>query len=173
MRLLLATVVALPAMLSSFIAGPEGMPAVMTLTGEMSEVREGSVERITDAKRWEAVWDLHRGDAKGMYDWAGRPEIDFERYMVLAIFAGERTNHSGWSVESWRDAGGHILVRYDARTFQTASFDGPDHGVATRAYGFFILPRSARPMRLEENVQGLIRGEPIWKESHRFPALGE
>jgi hypothetical protein len=32
-----------------------------------------------------------------------------------------------------------------------------------------VLPRSEKPIVLEENVQGLIGGEPIWKVRARLP----
>ncbi len=36
-------------------------------------------------------------------------------------------------------------------------------------YGFFVLPRSPKPVVLEENVQSLLGEPPVWREQARLP----
>ncbi|MCA9285991.1 MAG: hypothetical protein KDA22_12280 [Phycisphaerales bacterium] len=152
------------------------VPVLVKWTGARSAIEQPRVERIADPERWVAVWKEHRGDGieKNARNWPVWPEVDFERCMVLCIFGGRSTNTDGWNIESVADRGADLLVRYDAMTFQTASFGGePDHGASTSPYGIFVLPRSAKPIVMEENVQGLIGRPPVWKEKHRFPALSQ
>lgn len=152
---------------------PEPRPAAVTIAGSFSNVPRPRVERITSADRWKDVWKEHMGDRaeKGAPGWDRWPLIDFDRYMVVAVFAGTSTNIEAWEIESVADLPDVQRIRYDAVSFQTASFNGEDTGTSTTSYGFFILPRSERELVMEENVQGLIGKPPIWKEKHRFPPL--
>lgn len=152
---------------------PESRPAAVTIAGSYSKVTKHRVERITTPQRWKDVWKEHMGDRaeKGALGWDRWPLIDFDRYMVVAVFAGTATNIEAWEVESVVDLPDVLRVRYDAVSFQTASFGGEDKGSATTPYGFFILPRSARELVMEENVQNLIGKPPLWKEKHRFPPV--
>ena len=40
---------------------------------------------------------------------------------------------------------------------------------AVTPVGFFVLPRSKLPIVLQEDVQNLKRGDPIWKQRARLP----
>jgi hypothetical protein len=151
------------------------VPVLVRWSGARSTIEQPRIERVADAERWAAVWKEHRGAGieTNARDWPVWPEVDFDHCMVLCIFGGRSTNTDGWAIESVEDRGADLLVRYDAMTFQTASFGGePDRGVSTTPYGIFVLPRSAKPIVMEENVQGLIGQPPIWKEKKRFGGLG-
>ncbi|MCE7974150.1 MAG: hypothetical protein DYG92_07485 [Leptolyngbya sp. PLA1] len=152
---------------------PDPRPAAVTIAGSYSTVTTPRVERITTPERWKEVWKEHIGDRaeKGALGWDRWPLIDFGRYMVVAVFAGTSINIEAWEVESVVELPDVLRVRYDAVSFQTASFGGEDKGSTTTSYGFFVLPRSERELVMEENVQGLIGKPPVWKEKHRFPAL--
>lgn len=156
-----------------FGPAPESRPAAVTIAGSYSSVTKPRSERITTPGRWKDVWKEHMGDRaeKGALGWDRWPLIDFDRYMVVAVFAGTAVNVEAWEVESVVDLPDVLRIRYDAVSFQTASFNGEDRGSTTTSYGFFILPRSEREVVMEENVQGLIGKPPVWKERHRFPAL--
>jgi hypothetical protein len=140
------------------------MPLV-GLWGADSAVTGRAYQRVTDRESWVALWLAHRGVAAGKhseyYNEAGVPDVDFERCMVVAILQGEAWNSAGVRVDSVTVEGDHLRLRYDDRSYQTAGPDGG--GRKARAYGFFVLPRSAKPLVLEENVQGLIGKPPEWK----------
>lgn len=151
-------------------------PAVWWL-GSDSKVNTGRIELITDETRWEAVWKEHRGDrveknANGLEIW---PQVDFGTQCVLAVFDGKGKNSNGFFPVGIEELGTHVRLRYDEGGFQTASFNGPDQGVATTSYGFMVFQRPAKVLVLEENVQSLIGGEPVWRERKRIepsPAAG-
>lgn len=144
-------------------------PSVWWL-GSDSKVEAGRIELITDAARWEAVWREHRGDrveknANGFEIW---PQVDFGTQCVLAVFDGKGKNSNGFFPVGIEDLGAHVRLRYDEGGFQTASFNGPDSGIATTSYGFMVFPRPVKTLVLEENVQNLIGGPAEWKERKRM-----
>jgi hypothetical protein len=97
--------------------------------------------------------------------------IDFAKSIVLVISSGDSWNSDGFTARAW-DQVDTLLVRLEARTYQTAGPDGG--GRRVRPYGIFVLPR-AEPFRkvvVERNTQNLIGGPAIWSELCRFEKLG-
>lgn len=145
--------------------------------GAKSAIKERSYARVTNAEDWTALWLRHVGaDAakhSPYYNAEGVPDVDFTRCMVVAICQGERWNSAGVRVVSVSEDDERVLVRFDDRSYQTAG-EGPDGGrVAATAFGLFVLPRSAKAVVLEEDVQNLIGQPPRWKERARFDALAK
>lgn len=146
--------------------------ATVRWMGSYSQIEKPRVVLITDGTSWEALWREHMGgtiekNANGFETW---PSVDFSTHCVVGVFAGAAANSNGYEIESVEDLGDIVRVRCDQIQFQTASFDGKDSGCPTTAFGLFVIPRSDRTIVLEENVQGLIGGPPVWKERARFPA---
>lgn len=73
--------------------GPAAPPPAPTVayqtvdTGRISSIREPSELVIRDAAAWTALWQRHAGTARPV------PAINFDKDMVIAVFAGE----SVWS----------------------------------------------------------------------------
>jgi hypothetical protein len=148
------------------------MPCV-SFKGPHSAIRKRRCVRITDRESWEALWKEHRGEALETNK-LGRPVIpviDFDRCMVIAIFRGESWNCNGEYVVSVEDRGRDVLLRFDSHSFQTCGPDGG--GVRVEPYGIFVLPRTAKPIVIEENVQGMIGRPPNWKVQWAFEAIEE
>ncbi len=90
--------------------------------------------------------------------------IDFEKEAVLVISRGDGFNCRGLSCEEAYEDAARILVRLCDQSFQT--FGGGEPG---RAYGILVLPkRVGKAYVVEQNVQGLSGGPPIWKEVGRL-----
>ena len=85
--------------------------------------------------------------------------------MAIAIFLGKTWNSRGVSATVSEDDE-RVRVRFDSISYQTIG--GADH---VTPYGVLVIPRSAKEVVLEENVQGLIGGEPVWKVRARFPRI--
>jgi hypothetical protein len=134
---------------------------------------------VTAEDEWVKLWSRHAGKPiRAAY--GGRPAalegdaqfipaLDFDRYMVIAIATGASWNSDGIQFVSAEENADRILFRFDHWSYQTAGPDGG--GVRVAPFGFFVLPRSAKPIVVEENVQGLIGHPPKWKERARFDAL--
>lgn len=138
--------------------------------GSYSSIQTPRVELVESASAWEALYTEHTREkpeknANGFVTW---PKIDFDKYVVLALFAGKAKNSNGYEGVSVTESAAGVLVRVDQIHFQTASFDGKDAGIATTAFGFLVIPRRVGAWMIEENTQNLIGGPPQWTEIKRF-----
>ncbi len=165
----LATTVVLGVGAFALNVAPESasLKPCVSFNGAHSSIGTPRIEIIRDAAAWKALWVEHRGDRVDTSVYGPEaPVIDFTRYDVIAVFSGEAWNCNGHFVVDVADLAETRRVRFDSHTFQTAGPGGG--GVKSRPYGIWVLPRTARPIVLEENVQGLIGHPPVWKERARF-----
>ena len=143
-------------------------------SGPRSEIRDPRLIQITDQESWNRLWTEHQGArAERLIAHGGgvaSPRIDFERYLVIAMFRGETTNCDGERLVSLQERKDDVLLRFDSFTFQTSSFDGPDRGEAARSYGLWLVPRTGKPITIEENTQGMLDREPTWTWRTSMPA---
>jgi len=151
-----------------------GVKPCVTLTGADSRVAERGYHRITSMKEWVNVWRKHKGDPGGgeynhYYNPLGIPAVDFDRYMVVAVFQGAGMNSAGLDAFWLSQDEDRIVFRFKDKSYQTSGPDGG--GKPVTVYGFFVLPRLSQPVILEENVQGLIGKPPVWKERITFPKI--
>jgi hypothetical protein len=156
-------------------AGKPLKPCVV-ITGADSHVMKLRYRRITSADEWTRVWQEHKGEKPTgqydqFYDPLTLPSIDFDRYIVIAIFQGNGWNSAGLRAISISEENDCVIFRFDNKGYQTGG-TSPDGGVKkATAYGFFVVPRSTKPVVLEENVQQYIGQPPEWKERMTFPKL--
>lgn len=143
----------------------------VTWRGRDSAIESPEYLRIGDAAAWERFWQRHsgRGLERDNVGGAFLPCVDFGQCTVVAIVIGKSVNSNGVMLAEIRDEADCLRLRFDESTFQTEG-PGPRGGaVDVRPYGIFVLPRSNKPMVLEENVQGRKGGEAQWKERARLP----
>ncbi|PCJ54367.1 MAG: hypothetical protein COA79_21865 [Planctomycetota bacterium] len=143
----------------------------VVITGTDSHVSKRGYQRITSKKDWIRAWEKNKGQKLGNkydhnYNSLGLPLIDFERYMVIAIFQGSGRNSRGLKAISVSEEQYRIAFRFDDESYQTIG----GH-IEVAVYGFFIIPRSSKPLILEENVQGLNGKPPVWKKRITFPKI--
>ena len=147
----------------------------VTVTGADSHVSDRGYYRVQSIDDWTKIWQQHKGhksDVKydSYYDPLGLPLVDFDHYMVIAIFQGSSWNSAGLMAKSVSEKEDRITFRFDDKSYQTMSVGSESDGGGKKvtAYGFFVIPRSTKAVVLEENVQGLIGKPPIWKERIKF-----
>jgi hypothetical protein len=154
-------------------ATPNGV--LVTFAGADSRIDKSKYVRITTAEDFQILYMRHLGKDPKEYDAYynphGVPTIDFDRCMVIAVFQGRTWNVAGVYVKTIDERDGHVVVRFDDRSYQTSGSDSGGGARSATPYGIFVLPRSDRPVILEENVQRYIGGEPEWKERARFEAV--
>jgi hypothetical protein len=153
---------------------PEAQMPAISLVGPNSSIHQRRFERIRDENAWQALWELHAKDAgpRAAQGWLLQPRIDFKNYEVIAFFRGDSTNHNGEVVQTVLTEGSFVVLRFDSITYQTASpLNAPDvsGGVPCTPYGIWVIPRSSKPVVLEENVQGLKDKPAQWELQHHFP----
>jgi hypothetical protein len=149
------------------IADVASLAPLVTWQGPDSAVAQAGYFRIADEEGWVKLWERHVGEP-AKRDNISRPfmpRVNFDRCMVVAIFKGDATNSNGVTVESVSQDDERVLLRIDESTYQTSGPDGG--GVKCRPFGIFVLPKSAKPVVIEENVQGLKDQPEKWKERAR------
>lgn len=148
----------------------EFLPAVQ-IVGHDSQVNSSRFVLIKDATTWAELWAEHTGtDASATPPMRHAvPKVDFGRFMVVGAFGGATTNTDGEVVLSVLADNDVLRIRYEASTFQTASFDGKsDSGVKTAPYGLWVIEKTDTLVVIEQATRGL-KDSPIeWREVKRF-----
>jgi hypothetical protein len=149
------------------------MPYVQ-IAGHDSARREAGYELITSDGAWRALWGEHRGNAGKEWTVLTRhetPAVDFTQCIIVACFGGESTNSDAKVVEQVQETDDALRIRFITASFQTS---GPDGGaISTTPYGFWVLPRIAKPIVIEKQRPKLKDEPATWQEDHRFPAPAE
>jgi len=154
------------------LLGQEGKAAdirpYVAWSGPRSRIETREYSRIRSAEAWIALWARHTGadpeKAKdSYYNPAGVPRVDFERCEIVAMFQGSAWNCAGVDFLSAVEGEGRVVLRIAGRFYQTMG--GADEAAP---FGLFVLPRTDKPIVLEENVQGLKGQPPVWKERARL-----
>ena len=175
-------------------AAPRPAPATtlapfVTLSGADSHVTDARCLRITTADAWAATWLEHVGaSAKPKYDLfynkAGLPVVDFEKCMVIAVFAGATSNTAG--VSAWSGpiedpeaevktptAAGDDVLRLSWHRYQTGGTDERGGRQDVTPFGFFIVPRSPAPLVVQDRQMPMGGSHGRIEERARLPALAE
>ena len=132
---------------------------VVTITGDDSKISQQKFHRIRSIDDWAKVWQQHsgQGDVKyknfkneydKFYNTLNLPLVDFDNYMVIAILRGSGWNNAGLRAESISESPDGITFRFVDKGYSTTGPDGG--GKEVNVYGFFIVPRSNKPLILEE-----------------------
>jgi len=161
-------------------ATPDERPITpcVIITGADSQVQEPRYLRITDLEDWAKLWMEHKGERRFQeYDWfydpLTLPWVDFEHYMVIAVFLGSRTNIARLSLGSMTEDDSEIVLRYEKKSYQTivrAPQTFASSGVKSNVFGFFVVPVSSKQIRIEEGIRGY-KGKPptSWEERMVLP----
>jgi hypothetical protein len=145
---------------------------VLVLTGGESEIGTETFRRCTSEAEFQELWMKHGGVTKlnaAMFS----PKVDFDAYMVVAIFGGQG-NKLGITVWSAADEPTLIRVRYSEAMVQTAGRafrgmnlpPGPGHG-----YAIMVLPRSPKAITLEFGTRNSLEEPFKWAERGKLAAL--
>jgi hypothetical protein len=162
---------------------PRKLKPVVVWTGTDSKQAKMSFARCCSQKDWEATWHQHQSSeakAKGQ----GCPEVDFDSYMIVAIFNGKSFQKTGIEIVTVTEEKNCLRVRYKPLWFQVGFIrpergSGPAKGETktdayeTQSYAFVVLPKSQKAIVLEEDVRNLIPDPPVWKKRATLEALPE
>ncbi|MCO6044568.1 hypothetical protein NG895_11685 [Aeoliella sp. ICT_H6.2] len=143
---------------------------LVVLSDQDSHVTIAGFGRIDSPQRWTRVWLEHLG-LDPRYDTPNRAamEVDFERCMVVAIFGGTTANTAGYKVASVIETTDSVVVRFEANTSQSA---GPDGGAErTTPYAFVVLPKTNKPIVMQQGVRQYIGEPPTWKHVAELPPV--
>lgn len=142
-----------------------GEEPLIAFRGAHSAIADQRFLCLTNPVQWKELWVEHQGDELNRTVQGSPicPTIDFDRCLVIAVFRGDSWNCDGEFVHSIADREDDVLIRFDSQTYQTMK-----EGNRVTPFGIWVLPRTSKPIVLEENVQGILGKPPIWKEQARF-----
>ena len=147
---------------------------IVVLSGTDSTVMKDGFYRITTKADWQKLWEQHRrGDAPIRLN--QYMTVDFEKNMVIAIFRGDCGYYGSIWPEAIKDEKDFIRVQFVISTVQLAR-GGKSEKVEpiqyeAGSYGFFVLPRSNKPIKFEIGFKRLIADPYTWKADGELPEL--
>jgi hypothetical protein len=137
---------------------------IAVFSGANSRIEQPSLEVVARADAWDKLWAKHLGTS---VDDAHRPlvEVDFDRYMIVAILPGNQVNVRGVKIDSITNENNLLRIRFDNVGYQTAG--ETNNKPPDLPYAFIILPKSDKTIVTEENAQIYNGQPPQWKEWRR------
>jgi hypothetical protein len=157
---------------------PNKIKPVMILSGSDSGVSTPMRERCCSEKELQAVWMKHQdGD-----DRHSCPQVDFDSFMVIAIFYGIDNDHSPIAVLEIVEDTESIRIRLDSGERQTgvieieedikeSEADRLKRRAPTQSYQFIVLPASKKTVVFEVGHRVELSDPSNWKEHKLFPPL--
>jgi hypothetical protein len=159
---------------ASVFAAERGRPSreikpCVVITGADSRVKVRGYLRVTSTVEWARLWQEHKAGVSNdrydrFHDELTLPLIDFESYMAVAMFEGKTVNSAGLVIVSISEDEQRITVRFEEKGYQTEN--GAD---TVTPYAFVVVPRSAKTLVLEENVQQHKAHPPVWEKRATLP----
>lgn len=147
-------------------AKAETLTVLREWTGADSKIDEPRVVLVKDDRALQRVWMEHlTGEVLVGIEF---PLVDFRNEVVLAVFGGKGWNSRGYRVVEILQGAQVYTVRIEKQSFQTAG-----GAVEASPFGIFVLPRSDRPIRVEQNVQNIIGEPPLWELNEGFDGGAE
>ena len=174
--------VALLVVVSTAQDQPRPIKPILFWTGSDSHQMTELFSRCGTEEEWSVIWRKHQSRDENYYPRLC-PTVDFEKYMLIAIFYGQGRSDVGLYLEGIIEEKDCIRLRYREFTYQVASGSFVDtkadnsKPVAPKKYEFrsyasVILPRSKKAVMLEEGTfqDGRIDRPMIWKERAKLSA---
>jgi hypothetical protein len=150
---------------------------VVAWAGANSGIDEPHYAVASNLQEWAQIWTRHIGDRTDR-DARGRPifpEIDWDRFAVLAVFMGPMNRTNSVTLVSVTDApdGSLTIARFDRKSFQTATLGSEvNTGPTVTPFGIFVVPRPAgAEIVFELNTQNIIGRPSVWTEKARLKGV--
>ena len=137
-------------------------------SGSDSAISQREYLRVTSEREWKSLWQRHSG-VKYEHDQGHRapgiPIIDFEGSMIVAVFGGKAMCTRGVRALSVTEDKESLRLRFRG---QLVGCTG-DH--PTTPYMILVLPRTTKPVDLEEQGANDANGNVTWHLVGRLDAL--
>jgi hypothetical protein len=145
---------------------PRKSAPIVVITGTDSEQTKRSFARCFTEGELHDCWRKHRVKDE---DCLGCPTVDFDSYMVVAIFYGKRRQDHGIWVREIVEEKECIRFRFQPNSYQCSNVPGSFKVCDTMSYAFVVLPKSTKELVLEEQTSGSLISPPVWTQQAMFP----
>jgi hypothetical protein len=120
---------------------PPAAPALQEWKGTVTFVTHTGQVVVMNDRQWIHFWSEH-------HPHEASPDVDFQKNMVVGVFAGPRPADSfAIQIVSAQQDGGQLLVQYQEWTPPTGTFSV---GVEVHPYDIRVVPRSALKVKFKE-----------------------
>jgi len=152
--------------------------------GADSMVKLRRYDLIGSPQQLEDVWSEHCGSKdphiNGVRkpDGTSKPDVDFGRCLVIAIFGSEFGGRYFECKDILEDEesvrfrfkshGYSIIVDSFEQFTKPRRDEGPFIACMVVSYGFFVIPRTEKPIVIEEDMAVMKDAPPVWKERTRL-----
>ena len=134
------------------VAAPAGLRKLRGWSGNDSNISKREFAVAADSATWAEIWGRHQPDSSQV------PEVDFEREMVLALFAGARDSCRALElveiIDDQRSNPEDYIIRFAADLYPVSRVKNP--------YGIFVLSRTEARINLEENIEPMVNKPARW-----------
>ena len=130
----------------------EATPIVF-LTGNDSSVKEQQCLVIQNEESFLRVQMRHFGER----DNPSRFQVDFQKYMLVAVFSGTFVNAAGYSDPVIKETETELSIRLPLADYQSARAED------VQLFSFLVLPKSKKPISVEQGFRLNTLGETKWK----------
>lgn len=138
---------------------------LISLEGRWSGVSKESYCRIQSPEAYRKLMLAHQTvsqESGKVPDTLPALEVDFNRFMVIAVFEGKGSCCIGIRVHSILESDNYVTVRVQAQTYQTGLISGVVNDDSAQAYGIFVLPRTRKQVAIEMDTRGDLAAPPEW-----------
>ncbi len=176
MRILAVIFITISSLCTETVVDPAGaeLRPVMVWSDVDSKITEESFRCIRSPEEWGKLWKAHKvgADADKVYPLC--PVVDFEAYMIVALFRGKSIARE-LAIESVRDEKDALRVRYRPHAVSIFITEKTNpRAFDTQSYAFAVLPKSKKTIIIEEKMPGArppTADPPVWRERARIEAV--
>jgi hypothetical protein len=150
-----------------------GRPATVRplaeMTGAYSKISTRFYVTVTSEKEWNRIWAKHTGQSDTVLSSGGTQlHVDFDHYMVLAVFQGEQQYNLGVVAQSIVEGMDKLTFRFTNKWVSTDSGAPAHTGNPYTPFGIFVLPRAPKEVIMEEAVYGSKGQAPTYTFRAKF-----
>jgi len=151
---------------------PRKIKPVVVWTGKDSTLSKPAFSRCLSAAEWRKTWKAH---AKEGGDIGPMPNIDFDSFMVLALFEGNGHQNYGLRIFEILDEPDGLRVRHETAYYQIGGLpqsEADELKLQTRSYAFVVVPRSDKAVTFEHGRRTTSDKPPAkWERVGTVPAV--
>ena len=139
------------------------------MTGAYSKVSNRYYAVVTTEKEWERIWEKHSGQSETVLSGGGtRFTVDFDRYIIIAVFQGIQPDSRGVVAQSVDDTPAMTVFRFTNRWVSTSGETPARTGAPYTPFGIFVIPRTPKDVVLFEEVHGVKSQHPAYTMRAQF-----
>jgi len=148
---------------------PAAMRPLAEMSGAYSKIATRFYIAVTSEKEWNRIWAKHSGQSDAILSAGGTQlHVDFDRYMVLAVFQGEQPYNLGVVAQSIDEGMDKLTFRFTNKWVSAENGTPQRTAIPYTPFGIFVLPRVLKEVVMEEAIYGSKGQAPTYTVRAKF-----